>query len=311
MRAVDLFAGAGGFTQGASQAGVDVVWAANHWQIAVDAHSANHPSAIHVCQDLQQADFTQLPEHELLLASPACQGHSKARGVDRPQHDVTRATAWAVIAAVEAAMPQALIVENVPEFADWQLFPIWRQALEAYGYQVSTQVLDAADAGTPQHRERLFVVGSRQGAIDIEAPQAEHVPASSFIDFESGSWSAIDKPGRAQKTLDRIARGRLEFGTTPFLAPYYGSGSGKTGRSLDRPIGTITTRDRWSLIKGDRMRMLTVAEYAAAMGFPRGYVLETSRKKAIHLLGNAVPPQLAAHVISQVAGQIEQAEQAA
>jgi len=54
--AIDLFAGLGGFTEGAEQAGVKVVWTANHWSDAVEAHKRNHPDAHHVCQDLQQAD---------------------------------------------------------------------------------------------------------------------------------------------------------------------------------------------------------------------------------------------------------------
>ena len=51
MKAIDLFAGWGGFTLGAEQAGVDVVWAANHWPLAVAAHTLNHPNITHACQD--------------------------------------------------------------------------------------------------------------------------------------------------------------------------------------------------------------------------------------------------------------------
>ena len=58
MKAIDLFAGGGGFTEGAEQAGCEVVLAANHWPAAVATHAANHPRAKHVCQDLQQADWT-------------------------------------------------------------------------------------------------------------------------------------------------------------------------------------------------------------------------------------------------------------
>ena len=138
LRAIDLFAGAGGFSTGASMAGVNVVWAANHWQTAVEAHAANHPDTIHVCQDLHQADWSQVPEHDLLMASPCCQGHSHARGSDSPQHDASRSTAWAVVSAAEFHRPRFCIVENVPEFMNWQLFPAWRAAMEALGYHKDT-----------------------------------------------------------------------------------------------------------------------------------------------------------------------------
>ena len=159
MKAIDLFAGLGGFSAGAELAGCSVVWAANHWRAAVDAHSANHPATEHACQDLQQADWTRVPAHDLLLASPACQGHSRARGKDRPHHDVTRSTAWAVVSALECHRPLFAIVENVVEFATkWVLFPAWCSALQALGYSVAPHIVDAADHGVPQHRvtNRVF-----------------------------------------------------------------------------------------------------------------------------------------------------------
>lgn len=74
-------------------AGAEVVWAANHWPVAVEWHAANHPDTVHACQDLHQADWRTVPPHDLLLASPACQGHAKARGKERPHHDAERSTA--------------------------------------------------------------------------------------------------------------------------------------------------------------------------------------------------------------------------
>jgi DNA (cytosine-5)-methyltransferase 1 len=82
--------------------------------------------------------------------------------------------------------------------------------------------------------------------------------------------------------------------------PYYGKGSGLTGRSIDRPIGTVTTRDRWAIVDGDRMRMLSVDEYRQAMAFPAGYRLPKTRHEAIHMLGNAVAPPMAGWVIGRI-----------
>lgn len=72
MKAIDLFAGAGGSTTGMVRAGWQVVWAANHWPDAVRVHALNHPDTEHVVQDLQQADFTRLPQYDALWASPSC-----------------------------------------------------------------------------------------------------------------------------------------------------------------------------------------------------------------------------------------------
>ena len=298
MIAVDLFAGAGGFSTGARMAGVHVAWAANHWPTAVQWHAANHPDTRHACQDLQQADFRDAPAHDLLLASPACQGHSRARGTDKPHHDAQRATAWAVVTCAEVHRPAVVLVENVPEFADWVLWPAWCSALAALGYSLAPQVIDAADHGVPQNRRRLFVVATRsKHPVELRLPRRDATPAAEIIDFSAGRWSAVDKPGRSPATLARIKAGRRAHGAR-FVAPYYSSGSGETGRSLARPLGTITTVDRWAVIDGDRMRMLTADECRAAMGFPAGYRLPAQHKEAVHLLGNAVCPPVASDIIA-------------
>lgn len=298
MKAIDLFAGAGGFSTGARMAGVDVVWAANHWQAAVSIHAENHPDVVHSCQDLHQADWSAVPSHDLLLASPACQGHSRARGKERPHHDAQRNTAWAVVSAVEYHRPAFALVENVTDFTKWALYPAWCSALHALGYALTPMVIDAADHGVPQNRLRLFVVCSRSRyPIEIRFEAKPHAPASSFIDFKAGNWSPIDRAGRSVRTLQRVSAGRTRHGDR-FLTAYYGNETG--GRSLNRPIGTITTRDRYAVIDGDRMRMVSATEYRDGMGFPATYKLPAAHRDAVHLLGNAVCPPVAADVISEL-----------
>ncbi len=304
LTAADLFAGMGGNSEGARQAGFRVVVAANHWAESVAIHKRNHPETTHFCQDLHQANFHSWPDFDVMMASPSCQGHSLARGVDRPHHDAARSTAWAVVSCAEAKRPRALVVENVPEFeSSWQLFPQWRSCLETLGYVLSTQVLDAADLGVPQHRRRVFVVGIHQSvsndAIRVRHPNLAHTPIGDVIEWGTGSWSPVLKAGRAVATIARWRRGREEFGRR-FIMPYYGSGSGLTGRSLARPVGTLTTRDRYALVDGDRMRMFTKRECVRAFAFPSHYELPSSRKLSLHLLGNSVPPPMTRHVLGAV-----------
>ena len=301
-KAIDLFSGAGGFSTGAMMAGCDVVWAANHWQDAVDCHRLNHPDTKHECQDLQQYNFRYLPDHDMGLASPCCQGNSPARGMayNNPQHDASRSTAWAVVSAAEYHRQQVWIIENVPGFLRWNLYPAWEMAMRSLGYSVAPHIIDAADYGAPQHRVRLFLIlAQSEHPLHLQIPRGQHIPASSFVDFDSGKWSQIHKPGRSQATIERVDAGRRKFGDR-FIMPYYGSGSGKTGRSLDRPIGTITTRDRWAVVDGDRMRMLSRWECRDAMSFPDTYQLPDNHRLAVHLMGNAVCPEPVKQIVQAV-----------
>ena len=307
MKAIDLFAGLGGWSMGAKMAGIQVVWAANHWAEAVEWHSRNHPEAQHVCQDLHQANWELVPEHDIILASPCCQGHSKARGKanGNPQHDASRSTAWAVVSAAEFHRPPIVIVENVPEFTQWALYPAWSVAMQALGYSLAPHVVDCADLGIPQNRIRLFIVCAQSRApLLLSLPKEPHRPALDFIDFDAGKWSPIRKPGRSKATLARIFRGRRDLKAGRFLIPYYGSGSGLTGRSLARPIGTITTRDRWAVIRGDHMRMLTTKENLLAQSFPESTLHPDDHRLTVHMAGNAVPPVAGQKVIEAVRAAI-------
>ena len=300
MRAIDLFAGLGGFTEGARLAGVRVVWAANHWRAAVDAHAANHPEVVHACQDLHQAAWADVPAHDVLLASPSCTGHTRARGRDLPHHDAARSTAWAVVSCAEVHRPDVVVVENVVELRDWVLYPAWKMALGALGYSVAEHVVDAADHGVAQNRVRLFVVAARSLApLRLRLPKRDPVGFASCLDADDlHDWRPVDSPGRARNTLRRVAAGREDHGSR-FLVPYYGSARG--GRSLSRPLGTVTTRDRYALVDGDRMRMLSVREYKRAMGFREDYrVPERPRRLGVHLLGNAVCPPVVEAILGEV-----------
>jgi DNA (cytosine-5)-methyltransferase 1 len=165
----------------------------------------------------------------------------------------------------------------------------------ALGYAVSPMVLDAADHGVPQNRRRLFIICTKsEHPIELAMPEREHVPVSNVIDFTAGQWSRIRRAGRSTNQLARVEAGRKVHGER-FLTAYYGNEYG--GRALSRPIGTLTTNDRYGVIDGDRMRMLSVREARDCMGFPVDYQLPASHKDAMKMLGNAVVPQVACDVI--------------
>lgn len=290
MRAVDLFAGAGGWSTGAVQAGATIVAAVNHWPRAIETHQRNHPDTVHRCEDAALIDPRSLPAFDLLIGSPACQGHSNARGGDLPHHDALRSTAWAVVHVADVRRPRLLLVENVPEMRSWSAYPHWRGALESFGYSIREHILNAADYGTPQARERLIVTGVLGGpALCIPRPLFPvHVSAGEVIDWSAPGWRPWS--GLCPKTRAKIEECCRRYGDRS-LVRY--NGAATHGRPITLPWGTLTTKPRFGIVRGDEMRMPTVAETAVAFGFPAGYVLTGNQTEQLHQLGNAVPVQLA------------------
>ncbi len=100
----------------------------------------------------------------------------------------------------------------------------------------------------------------------------------------------------AKATLERADRAIAALGSNqPFLIVYYGSDHAGGWQPLDVPLRTITTLDRFALVKprakGHVMRMLQVPELKAAMGMPKKFMVSNgTRRNGIKLLGNAVCP---------------------
>lgn len=314
MIAVDLFAGWGGFTEGAHQAGAVVAVAANHWPLAVEAHARNHPEVVHQCQDLRQADWTQLPAHDLLLASPSCQGHSRAANGARKKsravqahHDELRATAWAVVDCVEVCRPRAVIVENVLDFMKWPkddpdvapgtYFEHWLEALRLRGYTLDIRTIRASHHYVPQRRDRLFIICTRDARVVPQLGETTEPGFGPCIDWNADeeAWRDIHDRPNVQK---RVLRSRERHGQR-FLTQHTRD---HMGVPFDEPIRTITTGDQWAVVDGDRYRRLTVREVARAMGFPEDYAwpAEVNRKDVIRGLGNAVCPPVARDLVRAV-----------
>jgi len=309
LRAVDLFAGFGGFSEGAKAAGASVLYAANHWAYAVQAHTLNHPQTEHVCQDLRQADWTRLPRYDVLLAGPACQGHSTAAqplrwGRTAKKHDADRATAWAVVDCCQVTRPRAVIVENIPQFADWELFGHWLGCLHTLGYHTESRVLLATDYGVPQLRRRLFIVATLKDAlpvVKIPTPRRCRKPVgfSHYVE-PGGPWRPISA------CKGHNARARLQRASERFGEALVQHTSDHNGIALSEPIRTITTRDQWCIVRGSDYRPLTLREYARGMGFPDRYVWPQARRSdVIKGFGNAAPPAMVTPLVRAVKRAVE------
>lgn len=298
MKAIDLFCGWGGFSCGAVLAGVEVVSAVDLNPTALGAHRANHPQALHLCTDLGVLDFRGLAvDVSLLLASPPCQGFSRAgRGASEDKRKKLRALSWVPVRAIEVKRPRAFVVENVEEMRKWSFWPLWCGALERLGYSLTHLTINAATCGVPQRRVRAFTVGLPKGRTIPPLRTERERPAIHYLDLNaSGGWRRIDEAAPGYR--GRLEQARARF---PGLSLVQHT-TGHRGISTNEPIRTITCKDQWTLVAGEWWRPLTVRELARLMGFPDSYVLpKAGRKASVRGLGNAVCPPVAQVLIQNI-----------
>jgi DNA (cytosine-5)-methyltransferase 1 len=309
IRSLDLFCGAGGSSWGAREAGIEVVAAFDLWPLAGEAHDANFPEAEFIPGRLEEHDVDALVKRlgpiDLLLASPECTNHSPAKG-NKPRCEVSKDTAFQVVRFAEAFQPRWIVIENVVNMRKWTRYTEFKAALEKLGYHLQEQVLNSAHFGVPQSRRRLFLVADRQQMPPKVVPRkTEPKKIADIVDLNGTyRWTPLRQPNRAKPTLERAERGFAALGkTSPFLLVYYGSDGSGGWQRLNRPLRTITTVDRFALVKPDPehghvMRMLQVPELQAAMGMPPTMKFETgTRRERIKMIGNAVCPPVMRQVV--------------
>jgi DNA (cytosine-5)-methyltransferase 1 len=312
LRATDLFAGAGGSSEGLTQAGYQVAIAANHWPVAVATHQLNHPDTEHRTADLSEVDWRSFPTTDVLWASPSCVWHARAGGRRRPPAEIEkmrqdagaidRATAFAVIAAAEVHSYSAVIVENVPEFQDWTLYGWWLDGLRALGYdRITPLILDAADYGHAQHRKRLFIVATRDGlAVDLTPPPARPVTASEILDDDPGK--PVTRPLYVSPQIEQIRDENI-----PHLVTYRRNARAK--RADRHPLACVTAGGNHhgvAIVRDGRAwhRLLTNRECARGQGFPDAYEFVGTGAEVKRQIGNAVPVGIARFLGERVAAAI-------
>lgn len=260
IRALDLFCGAGGSRWGAREANVEIVAAFDLWPLAGEVHTLNFPEAEFILGSLQALDVGELVKRlgpvDLILASPECTNHSPAKG-NKPRREESKDTAFQVVRFAEAFKPRWLVIENVVNMRKWSRYTEFKTALEELGYYLREQILNSAHFDVPQSRRRLFLLADKVAIPPRVTPRTAQLKKVADVVDLSGTfrWTPLRQPNRARATLERAERGFAALGKTkPFLLVYYGSDGCGGWQRLNRPLRTITTVDRFALVKPDRER---------------------------------------------------------
>lgn len=299
---VDLFCGAGFGARGAVRGGGVPLLGLDAWDLATQTYKANFPQADVLTAKIEDVSPTKLGvkyRPDVLLTSPECTSHSIARGA-KPGTEKSRETAIGIVPWVKAMAPRWLIVENVNRMKKWNRHDELVQTIEGLGYAVSDLLLNSADFGSAQARKRMFLVCDRQGTAVTREDLIAVVSAPKRTARDIINWktdypvSELRKPGRAKATLERAERAIAELGMgVPFLIVYYGSDYAGGWQSLDAPLRTVTTVDRFGLVTWQGgtpyLRMLQPDELLLAMGGSTEHVLpHGNRRDKVKLCGNGV-----------------------
>ncbi len=305
IKAIDLFCGAGGSSWGARTAGVEIVAAFDMWAVAESVYRDNFPGVRFYSGRIEDHDIDQVVKEvghvDLIMASPECTNHSVAKG-NKPRCEKSKDTALLVVKFAEILKPRWVIVENVVRMQKWSKYARLIEQMGELGYHGLPQKLNAADFGVPQARRRLFLLFDLKKKPSEIKPRGRRQRSAAEVVSLNGEydWTTLRTERRAEATLARADRAIDRVGEkTSFLIVYYGSDHAGGWQSLKTPLRTITTLDRFALVKptesGHVMRMLQPEELKAAMGWPRRFKIQHgTRRDRIKMIGNAVCPPVMA-----------------
>lgn len=282
--AVVLFAGAGGSSVGLHDAGFVPV-GYEYWQPAVDTHRANGMEChLHDLSDPALDDAIE--DAPLLWASPPCQPFSAA-GDGEGESDDRDGFPW-TLRIIAVKRPQVVIIENVKGLTFERHREYFRSilaSLRALGYDLDWRVLNSADYGVPQTRERCFIVARRDGG-PIAWPMPTHTEqAGMFTEpwvtmAEALRWDGVGRYDRGEGMNERHGeRPNLVFSQSPSPTVH--------GSFLKNFHVTLTGNNSENAIR------LTIRELARLQDFPDDYAWCGTKTDQARQIGNAVPPTMA------------------
>lgn len=334
MKALSLFAGAGGDTLGLEMAGVHVVAFSEYNPDAIRTHLKNFESCEHIGASVS-GDITKIPDEEfekfkgadIVFAGFPCQGFSNAgkKKVDDPRNSLFRE----VVRVTSIVNPRYVIGENVTGILT-RYTPAGNKVVDEIadcfgqiGYTLTYKAYDMSFC-VPQSRKRVIFVASKIGNISM--PEFEHIrkPVRDVLEnvgdgavLYTGSKCAEDKflkvpfvstEGAKPMLLKNVSRDLLKFGVgVPF-------GGGEI-LNLDAPSKTITCSYSFcpkiyvpvKASEEQYLRCYTTKELARIQGFPDDFEFQGNEKSVIHQIGNAVPPPFARDFVSKLLkdGQVQ------
>lgn len=172
MKAIELFAGIGGFRLACDELGIDTIWANDIDKNASKVYRQNFPTTIHIQDDIN-AHLAEVPDHDLLTGGFPCQPFSSA-GKKLGINDVRGTLFASIVEIINLKQPKFFVLENVKRLLSMDNgshFSTILNALSSIGYFIEWRLLNATNFGLPQNRERIIITGYRTESIKEISPR--------------------------------------------------------------------------------------------------------------------------------------------
>ncbi|MDP5338143.1 MAG: DNA cytosine methyltransferase [Nodularia sp. (in: cyanobacteria)] len=300
---VDLFCGAGGITQGLSQAGFTPLASVEISPIASATHNKNFPKCHHFCGDIEQfsaQDWLQQigsPEVNVVVGGPPCQGFSVAG--KRDPKDPRNRLFYEFVRVVSEIRPWYVVMENVPGILTIQKGSVKTAIIEAFksiGYpHISVAILESAAYGVPQIRPRAIFIANRFGMPNpypkFQLSMEEYKPIESAIS-DLPEYTPIAEINHewtkhSPEYMERLAQ------VPPGGSLYKKFLDAFKRQYVGKPSMTVKENHGGTHIHPYLNRVISAREMARLQTFPDSFIFEGTMKKAMWQIGNAVPPRLA------------------
>lgn len=292
MKIVSLFSGAGGLDLGLIRAGNEVVWANDIDGNAVETYRRNIGEAI-VCADIKDIKMTEIPDGaDVVVGGFPCQGFSQANLL-REVADDRNALYKFFRKVVSAKKPKFFIAENVKGILSLGGGAVIKKILDDFshaGYVLDVHLVNMADYGVPQHRQRVIIVGQRK---DIGRDMLFRFPAP-----VRGEKNGLPPWRTIRDELERFPDPDMPNQVVNHVySAYklvYRNFTGHRPTDPDRPCPTILARGNGgggvcAIPHYNGKRRLTIRESAAIQTFPDDFEFVGAMNSCYRQIGNAVP----------------------
>ena len=308
MKIVSLFSGAGGLDLGFKMAGHEIIWANDLYSDAVVTYRNNLGNHI-VMEDVSTIDVDTIPDCDMIIGGFPCQGFSVAntkRSIDDERNQLYKQ----FLRIAEAKKPKFILAENVKGILSLGKGKVLNMIIDDFksiGYTMDFKLLNAADFGVPQLRQRVFIVGVRNDVdFTFHYPKSTHNEnGSDGLNKWIGVGDALsnlpnpDEPNNLSN--HEYSKYKLRF-------------NGYIGHRTinpDKPAPTVTARgdDKGGVVvlhHPNNQRRMSCRELASVQSFPVDYEFSGTRSSVYRQIGNAVPPLLAYAMAKQFDGYSEE-----